>query len=160
MTAFTIFALVLTFAYVVYFAVMITLDLHGKKDNQKSEEEDFDVSGMTDNVEEPVAISENLDNAEDTGMTYTEQTDEEGLRVIAPSGNYATESDAQESHVQEETPQSPQTTSEMLNEENEAYMEDTDPEYQLSMESDEYFQHLNDRHNQRKIEKKNVIDHL
>lgn len=31
MSGFVIFALVLTFAYVVYFAVQITLDLHGKK---------------------------------------------------------------------------------------------------------------------------------
>lgn len=29
MSGFVIFALVLTFVYVVYFAVMITLDLHG-----------------------------------------------------------------------------------------------------------------------------------
>lgn len=35
MSGFVIFALVLTFVYVVYFAVMITLDLHGKKDERK-----------------------------------------------------------------------------------------------------------------------------
>ena len=35
MSGFVIFALVLTFVYVVYFAVMITLDLHGKKDEKK-----------------------------------------------------------------------------------------------------------------------------
>lgn len=39
MSGFVIFVLVLTFVYVVYFAVMITLDLHGKKDEKKSEEE-------------------------------------------------------------------------------------------------------------------------
>ena len=39
MSGFVIFALVLTFVYVVYFAVMITLDLHGKKDEKKTEEE-------------------------------------------------------------------------------------------------------------------------
>lgn len=46
MQAFVIFALILTFGYMVYFAVMITLDLHGKKDEKKSEEETFDVSDM------------------------------------------------------------------------------------------------------------------
>ena len=35
MSGFVIFALVLTFVYVVYFAVTITLDLHGKKDEKK-----------------------------------------------------------------------------------------------------------------------------
>ena len=37
MSGFVIFTLVLTFVYVVYFAVMITLDLHGKKDEKKTE---------------------------------------------------------------------------------------------------------------------------
>ena len=57
MSGFVIFALVLTFVYVVYFAVMITLDLHGKKDEKKSEEETYDVGDMT-NEEQPVAIEE------------------------------------------------------------------------------------------------------
>ena len=38
MSGFVIFALVLTFVYVVYFAVMITLDLHGKKDEKKTDQ--------------------------------------------------------------------------------------------------------------------------
>ena len=39
MTAFTIFVLLLTFGYLVYFAVMITLELHKKEEVQKSDEE-------------------------------------------------------------------------------------------------------------------------
>ena len=39
MSGFVIFALLLTFVYVVYFAVMITLDLHGKKVDKKTEVE-------------------------------------------------------------------------------------------------------------------------
>lgn len=35
MSEFVFFALVLIFVYVVYFSVMITLDLHGKKDEKK-----------------------------------------------------------------------------------------------------------------------------
>lgn len=46
MSGFVIFALVLTFVYVVYFAVMITLDLHGKKDEKKTEEETYDVGDL------------------------------------------------------------------------------------------------------------------
>ena len=38
MSGFVIFVLVLTFAYVVYFAVQITLDLHGKKGEKNTEE--------------------------------------------------------------------------------------------------------------------------
>lgn len=47
MTPFAIFAFVLTFGYFIYFAVMITLDLHAKPaDGQKTEEENIDVEGM------------------------------------------------------------------------------------------------------------------
>lgn len=35
MSGFVFFALVLIFVYVVYFSVMITLVLHGKKDEKK-----------------------------------------------------------------------------------------------------------------------------
>lgn len=35
MSGFVFFALVLIFVYVVYFSVMIILDLHGKKDEKK-----------------------------------------------------------------------------------------------------------------------------
>ena len=55
MSGFVIFALVLTFAYVVYFAVQITLDLHGKKGEKSTEEETYDVSDMA-NEELPVAV--------------------------------------------------------------------------------------------------------
>ena len=60
MTPFAIFAFALTFWYVIYFAVMITLDLHAKPaDGQKSEEEDIDVEGMVnEGVETPKVIIE------------------------------------------------------------------------------------------------------
>ena len=64
MSGFVFFALVLTFVYVVYFAVMITLDLHGKKDEKKSEEETYYVGDMT-NEEQPVAIEERNDNPDE-----------------------------------------------------------------------------------------------
>ena len=59
MTPFVIFALVLTFAYVVYFTVMITIDLHAKKDEKKVEEENIDVSEFA--VEAPVVVEESDD---------------------------------------------------------------------------------------------------
>lgn len=118
MSGFVIFALVLTFVYVVYFAVMITLDLHGKKDEKKSEEETYDVGDMT-NEEQPVAIEE---------PPITEQ----------PSS----------------------TTSEELNEKNDEFLEHIEPEHQCSYLSEEFMQNLNNKHNTRKIEKKNARDKL
>ena len=86
MSGFVIFALVLTFVYVVYFAVMITLDLYGKKDEKKSEEETYDVGDMT-NEEQPVAIEESNDNPDEGDMTFTEQITDDGLKVVNPTGN-------------------------------------------------------------------------
>ena len=86
MSGFVIFALVLTFVYVVYFAVMITLDLYGKKDEKKSEEETYDVGDMT-NEEQSVAIEESNDNPDEGDMTFTEQITDDGLKVVNPTGN-------------------------------------------------------------------------
>ena len=87
MTPFAIFAFVLTFGYFIYFAVMITLDLHAKPaDGQKNEEEDIDVEGMKDEgVEAPKVISESSD-LESGRVTYTDTTTDDGLRVISPTG--------------------------------------------------------------------------
>ena len=87
MTPFAIFALVLTFGYFIYFAVMITLDLTARPaDGQRSEEEDIDVEGMKDDgVEVPKVINETSDI--DGGMmTYTDTITDDGLRVVSPTG--------------------------------------------------------------------------
>ena len=51
------FVLVLTVAYIVYYVVMITKDLHGNGEKKKSEEEEFDVSEF--DAEESVSVVEN-----------------------------------------------------------------------------------------------------
>ena len=51
MSPFLIFAIVLTVAYIIYYAVMITRDLYGKKDEENKHEEVFDVGDM-DELEE------------------------------------------------------------------------------------------------------------
>ena len=56
MSPFMIFAISLTIAYVIYYAVMITRDLYGKKEENKSNEEVFDVSSIT---EEDAAVAVN-----------------------------------------------------------------------------------------------------
>ena len=71
MSAFAIFALVLTVIYVIYYSVIIMQDMYGKKDAPKTEEEEFDVSQM-DSAEEPISISENND-----GLRLGDQSDED-----------------------------------------------------------------------------------
>lgn len=56
MKAYFIFAISLTIAYVIYFAVMIARDLYGNG-GKKSGEEEFDVSGFDE--EESVSVVEN-----------------------------------------------------------------------------------------------------
>lgn len=57
MKAYFIFAISLTIAYVIYFAVMIARDLYGNGGKKKSGEEEFDVSGFDE--EESVSVVEN-----------------------------------------------------------------------------------------------------
>ena len=150
MTPFAIFAFVLTFGYFIYFAVMITLDLHAKPaDGQKNEEEDIDVEGMKDEGVEAV--------------TYTDTTTDDGLRVISPTGTIV-QSPEEEEPVVDPDPapeEKEKKTSEELNEENEYGMEDIEPEAQHSMYADEFYAMLNENHkNTRNIKKENVRDHL
>lgn len=62
MSPFVIFAISLTIAYVIYYAVMITRDLYGKKEENKSNEEVFDVSSITEE-EAAVAVNESDDSS-------------------------------------------------------------------------------------------------
>ena len=57
MKAYFIFVIVLTAAYIVYYAVMIARDLYGNGNKQKSDEEEFDVSDFA--SEESVSVVEN-----------------------------------------------------------------------------------------------------
>ena len=149
MTPFIIFVLILTFGYLIYFTVMITLDLHGKKDERKVEEENIDVSEFAE--ESPVVVDES-DDSQGGALTYTEEVDDDGLRVVTPY--------EENENTQSEQEPEPKTTSEELNEENELYMEQIDPKAQLSIVSDTFINKLNEKQKQRKIERKNAIDHL
>lgn len=83
MPGFVIFVLVLTFVYVVYFSVMITLDLHSKKDEKKTDEETIDVSSM-DNEEVPVSVEEHNDGPEGSGHDIHRASNRR-----RPSGSYS-----------------------------------------------------------------------
>ena len=56
MNSYFIFAIVLTVAYIIYYAVIIAHDLYGKKGTDKPDEEVFDLGTLED--EESVAVSE------------------------------------------------------------------------------------------------------
>ena len=164
MTPFAIFAFVLTFGYIIYFAVLITLDLTAKPaDGQKNEEEDIDVGGMTDDgVESPKVINEapDLDGGR---MTYTDTVTEDGLRVVSPTGTTVHSPEEDEPPVDPDPApeEKEKMTSEELNEENEYGMEDIEPEAQYSMYADDFYAIINERHNNsRNIKKENVRDHL
>ncbi len=101
MSPFVIFAISLTIAYVIYYAVMITRDLYGKKEEAKSNEEVFDISNM---AEEDAAVAVNesdggfsvADKLYDTsfqgGASYDED-DDMGTENNG-TGGYASDTDS------------------------------------------------------------------
>ena len=164
MAPFTIFAFVLTFGYFIYFAVLITLDLHAKPaDGQRSEEEDIDVGDMTDDgVEAPKVINEDSD-IEGGGMTYTDRVTDDGLRIVSPTvvHPYQPEEDDTVEEPDLVPEEKEKKSSEELNEENENGMEDIEPAAQYCMFADAFYDHINEKHkNKRNIKKENVRDHL
>ena len=74
MSSYLIFVLVLTAIYIIYYAVIITKDLYGKKDDAKTTEEVIDVSSMAD-AEESVAVEENDGGFSIGGNSYDTQVD-------------------------------------------------------------------------------------
>lgn len=70
MKSYFIFAIVLTAAYIVYYAVIIVHDLYGKKGTGKMQEEVFDLGEPDD--EESVAVTENETGFE-VGATHTKR---------------------------------------------------------------------------------------
>ncbi len=154
MSPFAIFAIVLTVAYVIYYAYIITKDLYGIKDQRKDDTESFDVSNMAED-EAPISISEHPDNFNNEEEEFTEVVTD-GLHIYEPNGN---------SQEQEETPseeKKEKTTSEQLNQTHGAELEDIDAESSFTLESSEFHDYLNQKHidNKRKITKEHVIDNL
>ena len=74
MSSYLIFVLVLTAVYIIYYAVIVTKDLYGKKDDAKTTEEVFDVSNMAD-AEESITVEENNGGFSIGGNIYDTQVD-------------------------------------------------------------------------------------
>lgn len=78
MSPFGIFTIILIVVYVVYYSVIITRDLYGKKSSMKSEEEEFDVSSLRDE-DEIIGVEESEDgfslvNSKEHTRTSVEDT--------------------------------------------------------------------------------------
>ena len=133
MSPFLIFAISLTIAYAIYYAVMITRDLYGKKEEAKSNEEVFDISNIT---EEEVAVAVNesnggfsvADKQYDTsfqdGTSYDEGygmgIENNGMSGYSPE----TDSSGREDDVNQ---QKPKNAAESLQEKMDGQMESTSP---------------------------------
>ena len=141
MSPFLIFAISLTIAYAIYYAMMITRDLYGKKEEAKSNEEEFDISNIT-KEEAAVAVNESdggfsvADKQYDTsfqdGTSYDEGyvmgTESNGTTGCPPGTDSSSrENDVDEDEGNDVNQQKPKNTSESLQEKMDGQMESTSP---------------------------------
>ena len=127
MRSYFIFAIVLTVAYLIYYAVIIMQDLYGKRRTGKTEEEVFDLGTLED--EESVAVSES-----ETGFRVgNEQYDTE----TASGGDSAT--DQKPADKKSETKETPEERLERLKAKAEEKMEETTPYLSDGFSADEMY---------------------
>ena len=141
MSPFLIFAISLTIAYAIYYAVMITRDLYGKKEEAKSNEEVFDISNITEE-EAAVAVNESnggfsvADKQYDTGFQDDTSYDEDygmGTECNGTNGcSPGTDSSSREDDVDEDdendvNQQKSKNAAESLQEKMDGQMESTSP---------------------------------
>ena len=141
MSPFLIFAISLTIAYAIYYAVMITRDLYGKKEEAKSNEEVFDISNITEE-EAAVAVNESnggfsvADKQYDTsfqdGTSYDEDygmgTESNGTNGCSPgTDSSGREDDVDEDEENDVNQQKPKNAAESLQEKMDGQMESTSP---------------------------------
>ena len=139
MSPFLIFAISLTIAYAIYYAVMITRDLYGKKEEAKSNEEVFDISNITEE-EAAVAVNESnggfsvADKQYDTsfqdGASYDEDygmgTECNGTNGCSPGTNSSgREDDVDEDDENDVNQQKSKNAAESLQEKMDGQMEST-----------------------------------
>ena len=111
MNPFFIFVIVLTTAYVIYFAVNIAHDLYGKKEEKKNTTEEYDVSDMADTgdngaeaEEDSIAVVES-----ENGFSIGEQEVETTIDVVSDTAEVdgtSAKEDADDSQADSETKES------------------------------------------------------
>lgn len=102
MTPFVIFAIVLTVAYIFYFGIVIAHDLYGKRGQENTDEEHFDVSSMQES-EDSTLVDEEGDGFRIGGKAvHSEDTVVHDITAMYPSvvPDEGTTDESQESIVE------------------------------------------------------------
>ena len=129
MSVFGVFATVLTIIYVIYYAWMIGRDLYGKKDQQTSKQETFEVA--TEETEEMITeVREKGD-----GFSFSSDPDEKETEVEAENHNETTESQEEEADEDINAPTQADHAIITLYKEG---MEEIKPEHSKEFESSEF----------------------
>ena len=132
MSPFVIFVIVLTIIYIIYYAVMITRDLYGKKEDHKKQEEVFDVSAMVE--EAAVSVHES-----DNGFSVA---DKEYETLNLHDENEAPSSTDGESGDAKSEKQSPKNVAENLAHKFEKKSDEIQPSMSDGMYADDFYQTL------------------
>lgn len=129
MSVFGVFATVLTIIYVIYYAWMIGRDLYGKKDQQTSKQETFEVA--SEETEEVITEVREMGD----GFSFSTDPKEEKPEVEVEDHNETIESQEEETD-EEETPPT-QADHAIVTLYNEG-MEEIKPEHSKVFESSEF----------------------
>lgn len=125
MSAFIIYAIVLTLAYIIYYSAMITKDAYARKDQTSDTSETFDVGDMNGRIES-VTVNESKHGF----YLGDEIANEEELTDVTADEQEATGESDSESDAPSQAEQHAESA--------EAMMEEIDPEFSDSFEPDEF----------------------
>ncbi|MCQ2147613.1 MAG: hypothetical protein MJZ16_08865 [Bacteroidales bacterium] len=131
MSAFVIYAIILTLVYIVYYSAMVTREMYARKDQVSDTTETFDVGGMNDQIES-VAVNESKNGfyLGDTVAEEEDQVNEENITDVVDEDQVSVLGTGQASDEPSEA--------ELYAESAEAMMEDIEPEFPAQYEPDEF----------------------
>lgn len=131
MSAFVIYAIILTLVYIVYYSAMVTREMYARKDQVSDTTETFDVGGMNDQIES-VAVNESKNGfyLGDTVAEEEDQVNEENITDVTDEDQVSVLGTGQASDEPSEA--------ELHAESAEAMMEDIEPEFPAQYEPDEF----------------------
>jgi len=129
MSVFGVFATVLTIIYVIYYAWMIGRDLYGKKDQQTSKQETFEVA--TEETEEVITEVREIGD----GFSFSTDPEEEQTEDEAENHNETNESQEEEADEDINAPTQADHAIITLYKEG---MEEIKPEHSKEFESSEF----------------------
>lgn len=128
MSAFIIYAIVLTLAYIIYYSAMITKDAYAKKAQESDTSETFDVEDMNDQIES-VTVNESRH-----GFYLGDTADDEDIHEEEEEMTDVTEEEQTEAETEEDGP----SLAEQHAKSAQAQMTDIHPEYPDQFEPDEF----------------------